>query len=226
MATTVRPTDRRGERRSAPPDQFDLNPPSTGTGNVRWPEMALGTLVVAVFALAGAWFYSSSSATEDLLALRTPVERGAVITRADLMVVQVASEDTLNTLGSTQAEQIVGQIAMTDLSAGTLATSDLFIDRASIETGSGIVGLALAPGQYPTLALRPGDVVRVVRTPRPGEDAADDLVLVVAAEVIDVTPIGVQNQLFISLAMPTAEADAVAAAGSQDRVRLIQIAGE
>ena len=227
MATTLKSAPgQRSLNGNAPPDRFDLEPPSTGTGRSRWPEMAVGTLVVALFALAGAWFYSNASATEAVLSLRNPVERGAVVTSSDLAIVQVSSEDLLNLLPADQAAVIVGQIAMTDLSAGTLVTTDLFADRAAIESGSGVVGLALDPGEYPTLALRPGDVVRVVQTPRQGDEATGDLVLVESAEVTDVSSIGVQNQIFISLSMATAEADAVAAAGSQDRVRLIQIAGD
>ena len=211
---------------SAPPGGFNLDPPASGPVRSRWPELSLGMLVVAVFALAGAWFYSNASETDAVLALRNPVERGAVITAEDLAVVEIASEDQLNLLASTQSGQVVGQIALTDLTSGTLITLELFAERAAIESGSGVVGLALDPGEFPTLSLRPGDVVRVVETPRQGDDATGDTVLVEIAEVVDVAPIGVQNQLFISLSMTTAEADAVAAAGSQDRVRLIQIAGD
>ncbi len=211
---------------SAPPGGFNLDSPASGPVRSRWPELSLGMLVVAVFALAGAWFYSNASETDAVLALRNPVERGAVITAEDLAVVEIASEDQLNLLPSTQSGQVVGQIALTDLTSGTLITLELFAERAAIESGSGVVGLALDPGEFPTLSLRPGDVVRVVETPRQGDDATGETVLVETAEVVDVAPIGVQNQLFISLSMTTAEADAVAAAGSQDRVRLIQIAGD
>ena len=66
--------------------------------------------------------------------------------------------------------------------------------------------------------------MRIVETPK-GADGDPEVVLVAAAEVVDVTPIGVQNQLFISVSMAAAEADTVVAAASQDRVRLVQVAG-
>ena len=211
---------------ASPSGRFELEPPPEGPARTRWPEITLGVMVVAVFALAGAWFYSSVSDADAVLALRNPVDRGQIITNNDLVVVEVATEDQLNTLSREQAPAIVGQIAMTDLSAGTLVSADLFASRAAIADGNGVVGLALDPGEYPTLALRPGDLVRVVETPRQGEATDAENVLVEVAEVVDVAVIGVQNQLFVSLSMTTAEADTVAAADSQDRVRLIQVAGD
>ncbi len=140
------------------------------------------------------------------------------------MVVDVASEQAINALPSDQSGLILGRSALVDLAPGTLVSSDLFAEQALIADGDGVVGLALDPGEYPTLTLAPGDRVRIVETPK-GTDAAAEVVLVADAEVIDVTPIGVQNQLFVSVSMAATEADAVVAAASQDRVRLVQVAG-
>jgi len=225
MATTLKPEYRTSRNGSLPPDRFDLEPPTGGSARSRWPELTLGVLVVAVFALAGAWFYSNASEADQVLALREPVERGAVIASSDLVIVEVATEDVVNALASDQSALVVGNIALTDLSVGTLMTSDLVVSRAPIAPGDGIVGLALSPGQFPTLSLRPGAVVRVVATPRQGDESVGQSLLVGSAEVVGVEPIGVQGQLFISLSMTTDEADAVSAAASQDRVRLIQVGG-
>jgi len=225
MATTLNPEPRTSRKPGTPPDRFDLDAPAGGSVRSQWPELTLGLIVVGVFALAGAWFYSNASEADQVLALGGPVERGAVITRSDLVIVDIATQDLVNTLTNDQSTLVVGNIALTDLSAGTLITSDLFISRAPIPPGDGIVGLALAPGQFPTLSLRPGDAVRVVATPRQGDDTANQSLLVDAAEVVDVQPIGVQGQLFISLLMTTDETDLVSSAASQDRVRLIQVGG-
>ena len=88
-----------------------------------------------------------------------------------------------------------------------------------------MVGLALDPGEYPTLSLRPGDRVRVVEVPGGSDTGHADVVLAAEAEIVDVTPIGVQHQLFVSLSVDTSEADAIARAGARDRVRLVQVAG-
>lgn len=223
MTTTLRP--RPTSNGSSPPTRFDLEPPSQGSARSKWPEITVGLLVVGLFALVGTWFYSSTSDREPIVAVRNAIERGQQVTAADLMVVEVASDQAINALPSDQSGQILGRTALVDLAPGTLVSSGLFADQALIEAGDGVVGLALDPGEYPTLTMRPGDRVRIVETPKGTTDGDTEVVLVADAEVIDVTPIGVQNQLFISVSMATTEADAVVAAASQDRVRLVQVAG-
>ena len=120
-------------------------------------------------------------------------------------------------LGRDQAGAVVGQIALSDLSPGTLITTDDVAASAAIDPGDGVVGLALDPGEYPTLSLRPGDLVRVVQVPGSTETDTADVVLAAEAEIVDVGPIGVQQQLFVSLAVDTSEADAIARAGARDR---------
>ena len=179
-----------------------------------------------MFALAGSWFYASSTEREAVIALRNTVERGDVIDRDDLRVVQIDSDDQLNLLSRDESGLVIGRIALTDMAAGTLVTAEQFASGGEIESGTGIVGLALDPGEYPSLSIGLGDQVRVIEVPRPTERASEQLMIVESATVVDVGPIGVQNQLFISLAMPTEFADLVAAAAAQDRVRLIQVGTE
>lgn len=224
MTTTLRSRPSPNTNGSSRTNRFDLEPPNNGSARSKWPEVTVGLLVIALFALVGTWFYSSTSDRDPVLAVRNPIERGQVLTAADLMVVDVASEQTVNALPSDQSALVVGRTALVDLSPGTLAVADLFAEQAAIEVGDGVVGLALDPGEYPTLTLRPGDRVRIVETPKTSE-GSPEVVLVEDAEVIDVAPIGVQNQLFASVSMSTNEADAVAVAAAQDRVRLVQVAG-
>jgi hypothetical protein len=100
----------------------------------------------------------------------------------------------------------------------------LFVDTAAlVAAGDGLVGLALDPGEYPSPALHAGDTVRVVATPVEA-GSAPVVVLVEQAAVVDVSTVAAgQDRLFVSLGMTTEEADAVAAAGAEDRVRLIQV---
>lgn len=224
MTTTLHKRPVPSTNGSSPPTRFDLEAPNHGPARNRWPEIAVGVMVVALFALVGTWFYSSTSDRQPVVAVRQPIERGQQVTAADLMVVEVASDQALNTVAGAQSAQILGRTALVDLEPGTLVSVGLFADQAQVAVGNGIVGLALDPGEYPTLTLAPGDRVRIVETPK-GADGDPEVVLVAAAEVVDVTPIGVQNQLFISVSMAAAEADTVVAAASQDRVRLVQVAG-
>jgi SAF domain len=224
MTTTLRQDREPAANGNSPPSPFDLDPPRSGARGNRLPEITVGLFLVAMFALAGTWFYTNATDRDAVLALRNPVERGHIITTDDLRVVQINTDDALNVLTRDQSGAVVGQIALNDLSPGTLITVDQVASSAPIATGEGVVGLALDPGEYPSLSMRPGDVVRVVQVPGSGDADGEETVLAEAAEVVDVTPIGVQNQLFVSLVLDTTQADSVVAAAARDRVRLVQVA--
>ncbi|MDY7106811.1 MAG: SAF domain-containing protein [Actinomycetota bacterium] len=187
-------------------------------------------LVVVVCALAAMWWQASATDEAPVLALRNPVERGDAITVDDLQVVGLASNDALAVLSEAQAGLVIGRVARTDLPAGALITAEQFSDGSLIGAGDGVVGLSLAPGQFPSLALSPGDWVAVVLTPAAGDPRAFDddtigaSVLVEHATVAEVAEIGVQGQLFVAVQVGEADAARVASAASADRVRLIRVA--
>lgn len=221
MTTTLRSSTNGTKPTRMDDPSFELEPP-TGGGRSRWPEITVGLLIIGIFALAGGWLYSNASTTEPVVALRSDMERGQPVTSNDLRVVEVGTEEALNLVAVDQSAVLIGQVALVDLEAGTLVSPEFFAAGAPIANGSGIVGMALDPGEYPTLAMRPGDRVRVVATDGDGGQE----VLAENAEVIDVAPIGVQSQLFVSVAVTTEQADAIAAASAHDLIRLIQVGGE
>lgn len=209
---------------------MDLDSPVTQRS--RLPQLALGVLVVAACGLAGLWFYSSATDFDEVIALRSDIDRGTTISLDDLMVVQLNTDDVVTTLGKFDAEAIVGRVALTDLEAGTLVTPAQFTAEAVLEPGQGVVGLELGVGQVPTRRLLPGTVVSVVLTPRTG--STDPLIdggaaqitelLVTDAVVVESSPVGTQGRQFVALVMDQDQAATVAVAASQDRVQLVQVA--
>jgi hypothetical protein len=194
---------------------------------VQVPQLVIAVFLVAVSALAAVVLFSQAAAREPILALANPVERGQVIASEDLMVVYVATDDPITSLSSEAAAGLVGLTAVADFDAGTILTPAHFVSRSLLDTGEGVVGLALAPGEYPTPLLAPGDVVDVVLTNRgplePDAVAADSVVG--SAVVFDVAELGTQGQLFISLRMPAEAAAQVAVAAAKDQIRLVLVAG-
>jgi hypothetical protein len=142
------------------------------------------------------------------------------------MVVYVATDDPITSLPAEAAAELVGSTAVADLEAGTILTGAHFVSTGLLEAGEGVVGLALAPGEYPTPLLSPGDVVDVVITAGgvSGPDAAGSERVVAAAEVFDVAELGTQGGRFISLRMPAGSAVEVAGAAAAGRVRLVLVA--
>jgi hypothetical protein len=208
--TTTRPSTTSLPRR---PD-----PPEPAVRRVRVPQLALGVLLAGLAALAFVLFNAATVQRTPVLALAADVQRGQVLAVEDLRVVHVGTDDLLALTPADRSDLLVGRAAVTDLAAGTLVTTDQVAAGATLTPGDGVVGLALAPGQYPTPRLAIGDLVSVV------EVSAELVVLVEAAEVVGIEPVGTQGQRFISLQTGEQDASVVAQAAATGEVRLVLIA--
>ncbi|MDF1596215.1 MAG: SAF domain-containing protein [Acidimicrobiia bacterium] len=194
---------------------------------VEIPQLLIAVFMVAVSALVAVVLFSQAAAREPALALAQSVERGEAVTSGDLMVVYVATDDPVSSLPPDAAAGLVGLTAVADLEPGTLLTSAHLVSRSLLDAGEGVVGMALAPGEYPTLLLTPGDRVDVVLTSRtPSEEGVTDIEAVAtSAEVFDVAELGTQGDRFISLLLPADDAAKVAGAAAAGRVRLVLVSG-
>ena len=211
MATTTTRASR-----AAPPRRPD--PPEPAVRRVRVPQLALGVLLAGLAAGGFVLFNAASVQRTPVLALASDVQRGQVLALEDLQVVHVGTDDVLTLTPADRSDLLVGRAAVTGLTAGTLLTTDQVAAGATLTPGDGVVGLALAPGQYPTPWLAIGDLVSVV------EVSAELVVLVEAAEVVGIEPVGTQGQRFISLQTGEADASVVAQAAAAGEVRLVLIA--
>jgi hypothetical protein len=198
--------------------QLRLEPPRR---RVQVPQLRIAVFLVAIGALVAVVLFSRAAAREPVIALAQSVERGQVVAADDLMVVYVASDDPIATVGSDQNSMVVGLTAVADLEAGTILTPAQFVSGNVLASGEAVVGVALAPGEYPTLRLAPGDPVDVVVT----DPAAEAGRVIVLAVVFDIAELGTQGDRFVSLQIPADKAAEVAAAASADRVRLVLVAG-
>lgn len=227
-----RSTTRPSARRADPSGNGDRKPDSpfrleTPRHKVEIPQLLIAVFLVAVSALAAVVLFSRAAAREPVLALAQPVERGQVITSGDLKVVYVATDDEISTLPPDASTSLVGLTVVADLDEGALLTRAHFVSRSLLDAGEGVVGLALAPGEYPTLLLAPGDRVDVVLTDRasPEQAPTDTEAIVASAEVFDITELGTQGDRFVSLLMPAEDAAKVAGAAAAGRVRLVLVGG-
>ncbi len=204
---------------------FRLEPPQRG---VQVPQLAIGVLLVALSALVVVVLVSRAAARDPVLALAQDVERGQVVSSADFRVVYLGTDDQVATVAADEMATLVGLTAVVDLEEGTIISPGYLAARTALEPGEGLVGLALSPGEYPTLRLAPGDMVDVILTgsqPAGLDGAPGDVVLVAGAEVFDISELGTQGQRFVSLRMDAADAADVAQAAVERRVRLVLVAG-
>ena len=210
MAATTTPVAPSATRR--------VDAPTPAVRRVRVPQLAVGLLLSGLAALGFVVFNAASVQRTPVLALASDVQRGQILTVEDLQVVHVGTDDVLALTPAGQSEVLVGRAVVTDLGAGTLLTAEQVATGATLVPGAGVVGLALAPGQYPTPRLAIGDVVTVV-------EVAEGLqVLIEAAEVVGIEPVGTQGQQFVSVQTGEAAAVSVAAAAATGEVRLVLIA--
>lgn len=225
MATTTRPDQHSRAQASRGPRarELALAPPSR---RVRVPELAIGLLVVVLFALGGVLWHLRSVDRTPVLAVASPIDRGDVIEARDLRVVYVASDDEVG-LGSSESGRVVGMTAQVDLAPGTLVNEDLVTEGARVGEEEGMVGLPLDPGQYPAFDLAPGDRVNVVRAGS-GEPAGSEgregagPVLVRGVEVVAVADLAGGERKLVSVLASEEDADAIASVDSAS-VRLVLV---
>jgi hypothetical protein len=208
---------------------FDLAQASVTGRRTRIPELALGVLLVAGCALAAVAWQTLSDPSRAVLAVRNDIDRGDIITAADLQAVEIATDDQVNLIPSGRAESMVGRIAQVDLVAGTLLTTAMAADVAAIGDGQALVGLAVERGSLPSSSLRPGSRVDVVLTPADDDDASllstDGAVLVAGAEVSEATGTATGNDrtVYVSLLVTQDDAVKLARAAAHERVHLIEV---
>jgi hypothetical protein len=198
-----------------------LEPPKH---RVRLPELAVGLLVMATFAIAAAAWHLNAVAKTPALAASRAIERGEVIDPGDLRTVYVASDDSFALV--TDQSSIVGKIAVTEMAPGTLLAPSLVAEGAALDADDGVAGLALEPGQYPALGLSPGDRVDVIRSGQAstaGTTRADDQVLTRGAIVFEVEDLASDRKL-VSIKASRSDAETVAGAAELGGLRLVLVA--
>jgi hypothetical protein len=193
-------------------------PPTAAVRRVRIPQLVVGVWLTAGTALGFVLFHAASIERTAVLALADDVDRGQVLAVEDLQVVHVGTDDALAFTPADRSELLVGRAAVVALPAGTLVTVEQLAAGRTLVPGAGVVGLALSPGEFPTPRLAIGDLVNVV-------EVSDGLeVLIEAAEVVEVEPVGTQGQRFISVLAGEEAASRVAVAAAAGEVRLVLVA--
>lgn len=199
----------------------------TPTRTRRRPLMVAAGLALAVVCGLGAWFlFSTVGTTVTVLTVRDEVPRGEPIVAEDLTTLQIASGQTTNALPAARAREVIGQIAMVDLPAGTVVTSANIGDTLTVAGGDSIVGVALTTAQMPSQQLAAGDVVRLVDTPIAQGEPPATPPQTFTATVFAVRPDEQNSRLIVDLVVNRSEAPDIAARAATGRVALILDSGE
>lgn len=188
--------------------------------------VGVGVALVAIGGLGGAYLLTSSTNAVPVLALTTTVHRGELITATDLTVATINPDPALTTIPESQQGALVGQRAATDLAAGSILTPTSVTTALVPAAGDTLVGLAVTPAQLPAQPLIAGDTVRIVDTPRAGDNPPTTTPGTVAATIVATTYNAALNQTIVDVTVPTDQAASLAARAATARIALVLDSGQ
>ncbi|MGC8462362.1 MAG: SAF domain-containing protein [Acidimicrobiales bacterium] len=214
--------------------------------------LALSLLVVVTSAAVFSDSYAHARRLTPVLEVAAPVRQGQVIVASDLSEADVEVGRSVSVVAADQVSTVVGARAVVPLAPGELLSSAELTRSAPLAAGDAEVGVVAADGQLPSAGLAPGDTVMVVETSPPGAPVAsgsaaaglapgattssgtttssgaggsESLVLVPAAQVVDVregaSGSGSTAATLVSLVVPAAAAPSVAVAAAANEVALV-----
>jgi hypothetical protein len=103
-----------------------------------------------------AWSRATSTKVAVLVASHD-VAAGQTVGDDMVTTTEVEVGPGVPTLPAGDRAAVVGQVARGPIPAGTLLSPQMVTDGDAVPAGQAVVGAVLAPGAYPTAALRPGD---------------------------------------------------------------------
>jgi len=184
--------------------------------------VAASVAAICLGAILAVWAYTGASTSQDVLAVRTTVHRGELITRDDLMTAQIGVDPALKPLPASAAEAVVGKRAAMDLAAGGLVTADDVTSAVIPAKGMSVVGVSLPPALMPAANLQSGDQVRIVATPgAQGDVAAGTSPTSIGATVVGVRGVGDSGQIVVDVSVPHDQAAELAARAATGKVALV-----
>ena len=183
--------------------------------------IAASLLLVVLGALASAWAYTSLGNTQEVIAVRTDVARGQLITAENLQVVRIGVDPALQTVPATQAGSLEGKRAAVDLKAGQLLVPGAVTSEVVPGQGKSAVGLSLTAAQMPSEPLVVGDNVRIVSTPGSQGDVGTTAPIVFSGGVITVSDRAADGTTAVTVEVDADKAPELAARSASGKVALI-----
>ena len=219
MTTTAREDRKPGPRTATPDTGPSVTPPVKLR---RRPALVvIAVVVTALGCLLGAWAWNATTNTQEVLAARDTIHRGEVIEAGDIQRIRISGDPALAPLPASTYDEVVGQRAALDISAGGLLTTESTNDAPLPPQGQSVVGISLTPAQVPALPMHGGDQVRIIVTPGENGDAASGAPQFTVAEVVDTAFDDITGNTVVNVLVPYADAGVLAARASTGHVALV-----
>ena len=219
MTTTAREDRKPGPRIPTPASGADVTPPVKL--RKRPALVVIAVSVTALGCLIGAWAWSATTNTEEVLAATHTIHRGEVIQAGDIERVRISGDAALTPLPASSYDDVVGRRAALDISAGGLLTTESTNTTSMPPKGQSIVGISLTPAQVPALPMHGGDQVRIIVTPGDNGDAAAGAPQFTSAVVVDTALDDTTGNTVVNVLVPYADASVLAARAATGHVALV-----
>jgi hypothetical protein len=181
----------------------------------------MGVALIAAGALTAGWLATAADSSVSVVVAASPLLRGQVVTEGQLATARVAGLDGLELTPSQELADLVGKTVLVDVPVGVPIPSSAVGAAGLPAPGQAVVGILLAPGQVPSVALRAGARVRIVATPRAQEDPPTQAGPGTAAVLVSTSADDVSGGTVANVSVPQAQAAAVAALAATGRAALV-----
>ena len=191
--------------------------------------LALALALVVLGALGAAYLATSLGQTSPVIAMARQVPWGQTITAADLVEARVSSDPALAPIPYADRDQVIGMVAATTLTAGSLLTREALTEEPLPPPGQQLVGVGVTAVQLPTTQLRPGDEVLLVpgaSSGGVGAPAASGTPRTVEATVVQSGSPGTDGLRVVDVLVDAADGPDVAARAAAGLIAIVVVAGE
>lgn len=192
----------------------------------RSPKLiGFGIGIIALGGLGAAWLATTMSSSVAVVAIHSTVDRGQVISEQDLTTASITLDPNLSPMAASNIDSIVGQRAAFDLPAGTIITPGSITDSLIPAPGFSLVGVAVPITRMPAEGINAGDTVRVVDTPREGDEPPSGSPRFERATVVGLVYDEETGHTILDLTVPESVAPQLAARAATGRVTIILDSG-
>lgn len=209
-APTAAPSRHDGQR----PPRLRAPSPSTQATARHRGRIGAGAVLLTISAVLAVLVYGNLGDRSAVLAAAAEIRPGQMIEESDVKVVRVAADPDVATVPASRRADIVGKRAAVGLTPGSLLAPESVTAGPGIPAGNTIIGAVVKPGQYP-IGLREGDEIVVLVVSEGSENSSG-----VEAVIVSVSSRSGPEGTAIALAVPSANASALARAGAQGRLIL------
>jgi hypothetical protein len=209
-APTAAPPRHDGQR---PPRLRTPSPSTQATARHRG-RIGAGAVLLTISAILAVLVYGNLGDRSAVLAAAAEIRPGQMIEESDVKVVRVAADPDVATVPASRRADIVGKRAAVGLTPGSLLAPESVTAGPGVPAGNTIIGAVVKPGQYP-IGLREGDEIVVLVVSEGSENSSG-----VEAVIVSVSSRSGPEGTAIALAVPSANASALARAGAQGRLIL------